>query len=82
MFLYLIAINYISGAILIAVNWNGAYEDFGAVAFPVLVGGVFVVASIWATGHILAEWPSSVAHADTPTSALIQTRALSGASES
>ena len=54
--LYLIAINYIGGAIIIATHWNGAYEDFGAVrvAFPVLVGGVFTITSIWATGRILA----------------------------
>ena len=54
--LYLIAINYIGGAIIIATYWNGAYEDFGAVrvAFPVLVGGVFTITSIWATGRILA----------------------------
>jgi hypothetical protein len=56
-FLYFIAINYIGGAIVIATNWNGAYEDFGAVrvAFPIGVGGIFTVASIWATGRILAE---------------------------
>jgi hypothetical protein len=71
-FLYLIAINYIGGAVLIAINRNGAYEDFGAVAFPVLVGGVFMVTSIWATGRILARWPSSAPHAIRPSSALIQ----------
>jgi hypothetical protein len=67
-FLYLIAINYVAGAILIAINWNDADEDFGAVAFPVLVGGVFMVASIWATGRILAAWPSPAAHVDRPSS--------------
>ena len=67
-FLYLIAINYIGGAILIAINRNGADEDFGAVAFPVVVGGVFMVASIWTTGRILARWPSSATHADRPSS--------------
>jgi hypothetical protein len=81
-FLYLIAINYIGGAILIAINWNAAYEDFGAVAFPVVVGGVFMVASIWATGRILAGWPSSQAHADSQVPRLIQTDALSGAAQS
>jgi hypothetical protein len=56
-FLYLIAIAYIGGAIMIASNWNGAYEVFGAVrvAFPIIVGGIFAVASIWATGRILAR---------------------------
>jgi hypothetical protein len=58
-FLYLIAINYIGGAVVIAINWNGADTDFGVVAFPVLVGGIFMVASIWATARILARWPSS-----------------------
>ena len=67
-FLYLIAINYIGGAILMAINWNGAYEDFGAVAFPVLVGGVFMVASIWATGRVLTARPSAAAPADRPSS--------------
>jgi hypothetical protein len=56
-FLYLIAINYIGGAIMMAIKWNGAYEDFGAVrvAFPILVGGIFTVASIWTTERILAR---------------------------
>jgi hypothetical protein len=81
-FLYLIAINYIGGAIMIALNWKGAYEDFGAVAFPVLVGGIFMVASIWATGRILAVGPGSVTHADSQVPGLIQTEALSGAAES
>ena len=56
-FLYLIAINYIGGAIMIASNWNGANGDFGAVrvAFPIIVGFIFAVASIWATGRILAR---------------------------
>jgi hypothetical protein len=80
-FLYLIAINYISGAILIAANWNGADEDFGAVALPVVVGGIFTVASIWATGRILVRWPGSASHADRRSSALIQTEPLSVAGE-
>ena len=37
-----------------ALNSNGVYEEFARIAFPILVGGVFSVASIWATGRILA----------------------------
>jgi hypothetical protein len=65
-FLYLIAINYGGGAVMAALNWNGAYEDCGRIALPMLVGGVFSVASIWATGRILAEWPSSARIGEVP----------------
>ena len=78
-FLYLIAINYGGGAIMAALNWNGAYQDTGRIAFHVLVGGVFSVASIWATGRILAGWPSSARIAEAP--GLIQTEPPSGAAE-
>jgi hypothetical protein len=56
-FLYLIAINYLGGAIILAINSNGADYDFGAVrvAFPILVGGVFAVASFWVTGRLRAK---------------------------
>lgn len=76
-FLYLIAINYGGGAIMAALFWNGAYEDFGAIAFPILVGGVFSVASIWATGRILGERPTSAPIVEVP--ALIQTEPPPGA---
>jgi hypothetical protein len=57
-FLYLIAINYSGEAIILALNWDGAYEDFARIALPFLAGGVFWVASIWATGRILAGSPA------------------------
>jgi hypothetical protein len=52
--LYLIAIDYSGGAIMAALNSNGAYADLARIAFSILVGGVFSVASFWATGRILA----------------------------
>jgi hypothetical protein len=52
-----IAINYSGEAIIVALNWGGAYEDFARIALPFLAGGVFWVASIWATGRILAGSP-------------------------
>ena len=77
-FLYLIALNYCCEAIMAALKWNGAHDDFGPIAFAILGGGVFSVASIWATGRILAEWPSSRI-GEVPS--LIQTEPPPGAAE-
>jgi hypothetical protein len=56
-FLHVIAINYSGEAIIVVLNWDGVYEDFARIALPFLAGGIFWVASIWATGRIFAGSP-------------------------